>query len=55
MDATTLATGFATTLSGFGTAYGPLILTIAGFALGIYGVRFVYGLATQWIRARSKA
>jgi len=55
MDPTTLAAGLDTALDGFATAYGPLILLVMGFAIGLYGVKFIWGLVTTYIRVHRKA
>jgi hypothetical protein len=55
MDATTIAVGLASALGDFTAAFGPIVLTIVGAALGLYGVRLVYGLVTNFIRARQAA
>jgi len=53
MDATTLGTGLDTALDGFATAYGPIVLLIVGFAVGLYGVKLAWGLLTNYVRARA--
>lgn len=54
MDPATIATGVTTALTAFTTAFGPIVLTIVGAALGLYGVRLVYGWVTNMIRARQR-
>lgn len=52
MDVATLAAGMDTALDTFGTSYGPIVLLIVGFAVGIYGVKFAWGFLTNYVRAR---
>jgi len=54
MDSTTLATGFATTLASFASDFGPIILTVVGIAVGLYGVKVAYGWLTNLVRARAR-
>lgn len=49
---TTLAAGFVTHLTAFASDFGPLILTVVGAALGLYGARLAYGFVTGLIRSR---
>jgi len=50
-----LAAGLASSLSDFATEYGPVVITIVGIAVGLYGLKVVWGLATSFIRARQRA
>lgn len=55
MDATTLAAGVADKIDDFATQYGPVVLTVIGIALGLYGLKFAYGWFTTHVRVRAKA
>lgn len=53
MDPATLATGLDTLLDSFATAFGPIILLVVGFAVGIYGIKLGWGLLTNYVRVRA--
>jgi len=52
MDAATLAAGLASSLTDFTTEYGPIILTVVGIAVGLYGLVFAWSFVKRMIRAR---
>lgn len=54
-DPSTLAAGLTTVLSEFASAYGPIVLTVAGAGLGLYGVGFVISYVKRHVRAKETA
>jgi len=55
MTAELLATGLATEITNFGTEYGPVVLSVVGIALGLYGLKFGYAWFTNIVRVRRAA
>lgn len=55
MDSTTLATGVDTALDTFATDFGPIVLLVIGFAIGLYGVKLAWALLTNYVRVRRKS
>jgi len=55
MDATTLAAGVADKIDDFATNYGPVVLTVIGIALGLYGLKFALGWFKTHVRVTSGA
>jgi hypothetical protein len=53
MDPATLAAGLTSTLGDFGTEFGPIVLVIVGFAVGLYGIKLGWGLLTNYVRVRA--
>jgi hypothetical protein len=49
-----LSTGVSTAVSGWATAMEPLVLIVVAAALGLWGVRLVFGLVTSMIKARGE-
>lgn len=52
MDSTTLATALDTALDTFATDFGPIVILIVGFAIGLYGVKLGYSWLTNLVRVR---
>lgn len=55
MDAATLSAGFETALTAFTTNYGPVVLTIVGIGLGLWGLSFAIGYLKTHVRVRQSA
>lgn len=52
MDPATMATGLDTALDSFATAFGPIVILVIGFAVGLFGLKLGYSLLTNYVRVR---
>jgi len=52
LSASVLGPGVIDSLGDLASNFGPIILLIIGFAVGLYGVKLVWGILTNFVRSR---
>ena len=49
MDPASLAAGLIHELGGFSGGFGPVVLVIVGFAVGLYGINLCLGMLRNYV------